>query len=554
VKPASAAKVIWAVIAASLLLHLVISNYSATTAFYMPFTRFWQLLAGALLAARHYARGEPETSANVPPSWRADALSIAGLLLMLAPIVGLRVQLEASVGLAIPATAGAALFIAAGPRAWLNRTLFSWRPVVYVGLISYPLYLWHWPPLSMLRLLEADHGMSGRLLRVGAIVFAFAAAMLTYHLVELPVRRYRNLPRLGVRLAGGLVVAAVAGVALAASGGLPQRTALEYNPFAWGASQRLDTRCSEQYGQPEEWRKNSFCLRNDYSREPSIVILGDSHANMLVPGVLAAYPDASVLQIGASACTYLRNTEFWNDNRRKWRELCPTVVAGAYRGITDSTRVVILAARVPMYAATQEMYSRTFDFVSPKHFESPDFPGAGPAEVYERALRRDLPELLGNGREVVLVLPLPELHFEPRSCARFRPIDRWRSRPQQGACEISRTEADAALSASRELLLRVAREIGDPDLHVVDPMDALCDETTCRSSLGPEILYRDDNHLSAGGSRYVWSRIRPRGLHGLAPFESNYLSSRQNRRASGPPASVRRPSTRAAARSPGSRS
>ena len=119
--------------------------------------------------------------------------------------------------LALPVTLGAALFIGAGPLALPNRTLFSWRPVVYVGLISYPLYLWHWPPLSFLHIMDLNEGTTGRLLRIGAVVFAAAAAVLTYHLVELPLRRRKDLRRLGARLLGGLSVAAVAGIVVAAT-------------------------------------------------------------------------------------------------------------------------------------------------------------------------------------------------------------------------------------------------------------------------------------------------------------------------------------------------
>ena len=88
---------------------------------------------------------------------------------------------------------------------------------MYVGLISYPLYLWHWPPLSFLHVMELNEGTLGRVLRVGAVLFAFAASALTYHLVELPIRRRKDLRRIGVRLLGGLGAAAAAGHAPASA-------------------------------------------------------------------------------------------------------------------------------------------------------------------------------------------------------------------------------------------------------------------------------------------------------------------------------------------------
>ena len=168
----------------------------------------------------------------------------------------------------MPVTLGAALFIGAGPDALPNRTLFSWRPVVYVGLISYPLYLWHWPPLSFLHVMDLNEGSAGRSSRVGAVLFATAAAVLTYHLIEVPLRKRTDLRRLGARLLGGLGAAAIAGVVVAATGGLPQRTSLDHNPFYRTAAMRREDRCSQLYGQPEALYKSAFCVRNDYEHEP----------------------------------------------------------------------------------------------------------------------------------------------------------------------------------------------------------------------------------------------------------------------------------------------
>ena len=470
-------------------------------------------------AVKHHEAATTALEAMERPPWRSHLMSFLGLGLIGGAILGARAG-AGQVMLALPVTVGAALFIAAGPRALPNRTLFSWRPVVYMGLISYPLYLWHWPPLSFVHLMDLNEGATGRMLRIGAVLFAVLASVLTYHLVEVPVRRRKDLRRLGARLVGGLGVAALAGVVVAATGGLPQRTSADNNPFYHPDEMRREDRCSRLYGQPEQLLKNAFCLRNDYGHDPEIVMLGDSHANMFVAAVQGAYPGASTLQIGGSACTYLRNTEFWNDNRLSWRQMCPSLTAGAYRAVGPATRVVILAARMPMYTATAQEYAATFDFVSPKHFESPDFPGASAPETYARALSRDLRALLASGHEVILVLPVPALNFSPRSCVRLRPVERWMAAPDPESCSVPRARVEASLATSRAIVSKVARDIGNPDLHVVDPVDALCDAKTCRAVIDGHLMYRDDNHLSVDGARYVWTRIGPQGLRGLARYQA----------------------------------
>ena len=88
---------------------------------------------------------------------------------------------------ALPPTLGAALLIWAGKDAWLNRKLLSIRPLVFVGLISYPLYLWHWPLLSFARIVESE--TPSRATRLAAVCTAFVLAWATYRFVELPIRQ-----------------------------------------------------------------------------------------------------------------------------------------------------------------------------------------------------------------------------------------------------------------------------------------------------------------------------------------------------------------------------
>jgi hypothetical protein len=315
-----------------------------------------------------------------------------------------------------------------------------------------------------------------------------------------------------------LGVAAVAGAVVNWTGGLPQRTSLANDPLQWTQSMFRDDRCFALYGQPEDLQKNALCVRTDYTRDPSVVLIGDSHANMFVPGVSASHPQASILQIGSAACPFLRDIDFWQDHRRDLLGDCPPLVDAAYRGLNSAARVVILSARMPMYVATPDEYAKTFDFMAPKHFESADFPGASPAEIYERALARDLAFLLEARREVVLILPVPALDFSPRTCLKIRPVDRFLPAPSEESCSVTRASVDQSLATSRAIIQRVVAALASPDLHVVDPLDALCDADACHAKIDGQLMYRDDNHLSGDGARYVWSRIRPEGLRGLAEF------------------------------------
>ncbi|MES2481134.1 MAG: acyltransferase, partial [Pseudomonadota bacterium] len=138
----------------------------AVAAFYSPLTRFWELLFGTLLAWL-MLEGKKAESPGAGTPWQrlagflagdrraghtlSDALSFGGLLLLVVGFWGIRKSFSFPGAWALLPVLGATLIIAAGPQAWVNRTLLSHRLAVWFGLISFPLYLWHWPLLSFAR-------------------------------------------------------------------------------------------------------------------------------------------------------------------------------------------------------------------------------------------------------------------------------------------------------------------------------------------------------------------------------------------------------------------
>ena len=152
-------------------------------AFYSPITRFWELLVGSLMGW-------------ISVAWRkklfgsvalSNIISIAGIVLL---VLGFyRIDKSSAfpgVWAAIPVLA-AVLIISAGSQAWLNHTILSNRIVVWFGLISFPLYLWHWPLLSFAKIIRGEtlpQGVASILVAVSVIL-----AWMTYRLIELPIRQ-----------------------------------------------------------------------------------------------------------------------------------------------------------------------------------------------------------------------------------------------------------------------------------------------------------------------------------------------------------------------------
>ncbi|MGV2101735.1 acyltransferase family protein [Rhizobium sp. 21-4511-3d] len=181
----SVIKTIAAVALVSMIFNLVIVYIDRTTAFYLPVTRFWELLAGAALAELERSHGGLSRPA-------ANLAAIAGIVLLVLSFALIREKQAFPGIIAAAPVLGAVLVIAAGRTAALKTLIFSNRIAVAIGLISYPLYLWHWPLLSFGYII--GHDTPAKEVRFGLLAASVVLAGLTYMIIEKPIRfgRFRK--------------------------------------------------------------------------------------------------------------------------------------------------------------------------------------------------------------------------------------------------------------------------------------------------------------------------------------------------------------------------
>ena len=290
----------------SFALNLALLGPYPVSAFYLPFTRFWELLVGAGLAyATLYGRGMAPTAVNAGVR---HAMAWGGALLLVVGLVTLRPDQPFPGWRALLPTAGAALLIAGGPTAWPNRRVLSLRVATFVGAISYPLYLWHWPLLVFPRLL-GDHTSRGE--RIAAVVASILFAWISYRFVESPIRSRPLRLRSTLTLAAIVGLIGLGGLGVYFSQGFPQRyppnlrnVALADVTFDYAAYRERTCFLQPSQG-PDEFAAD--CVQTaSATRNKLVVLWGDSHAASLYPGLRSLIADDGspyrLAQFTASAC------------------------------------------------------------------------------------------------------------------------------------------------------------------------------------------------------------------------------------------------------------
>jgi peptidoglycan/LPS O-acetylase OafA/YrhL len=294
------AKLLFAVAATlSFAAALAISYRNQTFVFYLAPFRAWELALGALLAIGFIPA--PETR-----FWR-NVCGATGLLLLLG-VIFLGSSSAPLLLMTSLASVGATLVIASSERGIsLVGRLLSLSPIVFIGLISYSLYLWHWPLTVFQRtdaLFSADSPGSAKLT---LIVLSVGIAYLSWKLVELPFRSLaRETSKTAAFGAASTAMAAVftlCGLTLIV-GGAPSRfpeRAVEIGSYlAYDSSTQFRTGHCFLLTNRQQFDAET-CMKLDSTR-PNYLLVGDSHAAHLWSGLASAMPEVNIMQATASLC------------------------------------------------------------------------------------------------------------------------------------------------------------------------------------------------------------------------------------------------------------
>ncbi len=490
---------------------LYLGNHNRDALYFHPLARFWELLFGAALAYVHHRFGRdclPLGSQH----WFRHSLSISGLLLVLGAMFLLDSKVTHPGVHALLPVLGTVAVIASGPRAIGNQIL-AWRPLVWVGLISYPLYLWHWPLLSYLRIIEA--GSPSALMLWSAAGVSVLLAWATYVFVERPARYGWPGVVLIRTLSMSMLLLFISSAVLWRSGGLPDRSSVLYAQDFIRLMKRepaSDDACRTLF---LDAAPPVYC-RFQATQERLIAVFGDSHAHALYPGIADAASKqgyGSILLANSGCPPLLGSTWGRNDVERK---ACAASVEKILSALEKDQRIhaLVMATRGPQYIDGTGFGPAEANYNYPPlaaaEAESIAVQKPNPADIFETGLEKTFQRLRRQGVPFVYVLQVPELGISPNACI-DRPLMLTQRHP---GCRVTQATYLDRMEDYRKVVDRVARH--ESDFTVVDPLPVFCDGLECRGMLQGQLMYADDNHLSLVGANrlapLIFDKFYDRGL------------------------------------------
>ena len=441
-------QIVLALFVASLVASIHLTRTEPDDAFYMLHTRAWELMAGTLLAL------------GLPGRLRSrkarEAAALVGLAALLIAVFSYSAAMEFPGALALLPVLGAALILHSGEGTAVGA-LLSRRPAVFVGKLSYSLYLWHWPLIVFAR----DWGwMDGVLGQAGVLAASFAAAWLSWRFVEQTTRDRLALPTPRLLRGVGLGAAGVVAIGILYSqlGGWPSRWPADLRGYDMARNDFSPSRkrCHKGDGTPDP---AAACVLGDGPGPERVLLWGDSHGVELAQAIAEAGVETRAITY--SSCPPVLGQE--RDSRPDCREHNDEVLA--YVLARPEIGTVILAA--------------DFNGDSGKY--------AGVARTADA--------LLAAGKTVFVIGPTPA----PGGNVPTRLA-------LGGAASYVFKGPDRA---------EVARHF-DPQVKLVLPSDLLCKDATCSLLSGGAPVLFDDNHPSMAGARLIADRLVAMMPPGLA--------------------------------------
>lgn len=489
-----------AALVASFVCAIWLGRTNETQAFYMMWSRFWELGIGVLLFQVMHARGH---SFDDPSPYNAKyaVLGDIGLLALGAGLIVARPELAPFPACVLP-VAGTAVLIGTlhGRRGGVAWSILTWRPMIFIGKISYSLYLWHWPVFVLFRWTT---GLSHLRYQFAALALTLALSVASFYFVERPFRYLRSK---GIRhwqiVAAGIAFLGLTGAVAAkidsAQRELSVSTVMRnYDDWYPGGSNIASNAQGCQATETTTGLLGSPVIT--YGRAgcdapisgPRVFAIGDSHA-LAFAAMYRQYAlntGAQVTVYGNGGCPYLSLMQ-WRDDACKPQT--DAAIADMKTKMKPGDVLFLPSLRLPRFTEHWERFKERDVYEEMQSYTD------GRRQAVELA-KKSLAQFDATGIHIVMELPLPEFHVPFFRCA-----DSYTG--SNPVCDASKTMGREKFEAFRKPVVDSLHDVvaGIPNATTWDPFPVICPPgPVCNGSMEGRPLFFDGDHISGYGDGIV---------------------------------------------------
>ena len=475
-------------------------RHDSELAFFLLPTRAWELLTGSLLAL---AAARVRVTGPI-----ANVLGFSGVAAIAASCFVLDAESDFPGLSAVPACLGTAAIIASGLRGeGIAVRLFALKPLVFTGLISYSLYLWHWPLLALAhyRLERPPNAVEAS----GLVALSLVLAVLSWRYVERPFRKPLGHGRIddwraaidwrfaGGAVAGVLVLVGVA-MALKVSKGFPERYSEKARALfeQMVASNPWRRSCDNHWNIFANEAECNFGRRKGQGESYDVAVFGDSMADHWTP-LAAGYAERAGLsgrQATNGGCPLLFGVSVPVKPAAKEEE-CAAYQREASRFLdaNPKLKLAIISGYWEKWLARIETSDASNYNFRPKSAQ--DIRSSAPK--FDEVLGKTLTDLKARGIKVLLIGQIPTYDQLPVRCL-FSALD---SGDDPGRCGVSAAAASDELAASNAALQRAAAAFDNVSLYL--PAHDMCGTQSCSPVINGMMLYKNGGHVNRFGAEYL---------------------------------------------------
>jgi len=471
----------------SFAVNILVVSYSTQKAFYWPHTRAWQLLCGALLATGIIKSASKQ--------WLNNLLSVAGILMVLTAVVLYQENTQYPGWYALLPVAGACCIIYSTVNGTLAHRLLASRPMVFVGKISYSLYMWHWPFWAFASFLVI--GPLSIAQKAILIVVTFIVSYVSYRLIEQPFRSKKaaaNKFTVWGIMGSSALLMVLALLFINNHDGIGKKEWKAYEQDLYSNGDKMWEKLrSLETANMKDYTKISASAIGVADSTSSFLLLGDSHARALAAGVdaLAKETGKTGMVLCASSCPPVCGLRYKVDASHLQPFMENSML---FIQRHPEIRIVVLSARWSSYFDTQMRFERTLVPLDN------NVTITSQQELLWHGLEQTILQLQAMGKTVKLIGPIPELKATVNEMLIAQKLF---GVPRQ-ACSPTEVEFTAK---NKELLDELKVLAKRNNVQLISVADSFFADSPYMQ--GTTSVYRDKNHLSEKASCVAAGNIIP---------------------------------------------